>query len=63
MQTVISRVNNLKIDEVILLDGGSGESLPRHVASYPAMVRKVLDELQGSTGIDVLGILSDKGER
>ena len=62
MQTVITRVNNLDIDEVVLLDGGDGDALPRHVASYPAMVRKVLDELRSSTGIDVLGILSDKGE-
>ena len=60
MQTVITRVNNLDIDEVVLLDDGSGEALQKHVASYPAMVRKVLAELESSTGVDVGGILRDK---
>lgn len=66
LQTVVERVNSVEINQVNLLDGGQGEALPRHVASFPAMVRQVLEELQGSTGVDVPGILSgaldDKGE-
>ena len=66
LQTVVERVNSVEIDQVNLLDGGQGEALPRHVASFPAMVRQVLEELHGSTGVDVPGILSgaleDKGE-
>lgn len=58
LTTVVQRVNDLKVDEVVLLDGGDGQALPRHVASFPAMVRQVLDELHTSTGIDVTGILS-----
>ena len=63
MQTVVARVNNLNIDEVTLLDGGDGEALPKHVASYPAMVRGVLEELHASTGVDVTGILSGATEK
>jgi flotillin len=66
LQTVVERVNSVEIDKVNLLDGGQGEALPRHVASFPAVVRQVLEELHGSTGVDVPGILSgaieDKGE-
>jgi flotillin len=58
MQTVVARVNQLQIDDVTLLDDGSGSALQKHIASYPAMVRGVLDELHTSTGVDVTGILS-----
>jgi flotillin len=58
MQTVVERVNKLQIGEVTLLDDGSGSALQKHLASYPGMVRGVLDELHASTGVDVTGILS-----
>ena len=58
LQTVVKRVNSMEINEVTLLDGGDGTALPRHVASFPAVVRQVLEELHASTGVDVPGILS-----
>ncbi len=58
LTTVVDRVNSVAIDEVNLLDGGDGNALPRHVASFPAMVREVLEELHGSTGVNVPEILS-----
>ena len=60
MTTVITRMNNLKIDEVALIDGGDGQTLPKHIASFPGSVRMVLNEIQTTTGIDVTGILSQK---
>ncbi len=67
LKTVVSRVNSVEIDEVTLLDGGDGTALPRHVASFPAVVREVLEELHSSTGVDVPGILAgaleDKGNK
>jgi flotillin len=58
LKTVVKRVHDIEIGEVTLLDNGDGQALPRHVASFPAMVRQVLEELKGSTGVDVTGILS-----
>jgi flotillin len=58
LQTVVERVNAVEIDEVVLLDGGTGDALPRHVASFPAIVRQVLEELHSSTGVNVTGILA-----
>jgi flotillin len=58
LRTVVSRVHGIELGEVTLLDSGDGQALPRHVASFPAMVRQVLDELRTSTGVDVTGILS-----
>ena len=58
LRTVVARVHGIELGEVTLLDSGDGQALPRHVASFPAMVRQVLDELRTSTGVDVTGILS-----
>lgn len=57
LQTVVVRVNAVDLGEVSIVDS-SGDGLPRHVASYPATVRKVLEELYLSTGVDIPGILS-----
>ena len=58
LQTIVSQVNNVQIDEVILLDGGGGSSLPALVSAYPAMVAGILKEIKQSTGVDIAGILS-----
>ena len=62
LQTVVDRVNSVVVHEVSLLDGGDGESLARYAAAYPAMVGSILHELQETTGVDVIGILSPKIE-
>jgi flotillin len=58
LRTVVERVHDVELGEVTLLDSGDGQALPRHVASFPGMVRSVLEELRASTGVDVTGILS-----
>ena len=62
LKTVVARVKGLQVHEVTLIDGGDGQALPRHVASFPAMVRQVLEELHASTGVDVTGILAGTNE-
>ena len=57
LQTVVVRVNAVDLGAVSIVDS-TGDALPRHVASYPATVRKVLEELYLSTGVDIPGILS-----
>ncbi len=59
LSTVVDRVNAVEVGEVTVLDGGDGEGLARYVGAYPAMVNQVLRELRETTGVDVLGILSD----
>jgi flotillin len=60
MQTVVDRVKGLELEHVTLLDSGDGTALPQHLASYPRMVREILDEIRASTGIDVTGTLAGK---
>ena len=60
VQTVADRVKGLELDHVTLLDSGDGTALPQHLASYPRMVREILDEIHASTSIDVTGTLAGK---
>jgi len=62
LATVIARVKALQIGEVTLLDDGSGEALPAHIAALPASVAAVLRELKATTGVDVTGILAANQE-
>ena len=60
MTSVITRMKDLKVDEVTLIDGGNGQALPKHIASFPAAVRQILQELETTTGVDVTGILGQR---
>ncbi len=59
---VVDRVNNMEVGEVNLVDTGQGRALPGYVASYPATVVAVLDQIRAATGIDVAGVLSGTAE-
>ena len=58
LTSVVERINNVQIGEVVLLDSGNGEALPAYVGAYPAMVKRLLLEVRESTGVDVTGILA-----
>lgn len=58
LHRVVDRVKAIDIGEVTLLDRGDGRALAEHVASLPATVAAVFNELRHTTGIDVTTILS-----
>ncbi|MHC4830144.1 MAG: flotillin family protein, partial [Planctomycetota bacterium] len=58
LREVVERVGRVSVDKVQLVDRGDGSSLPAYVASYPAAVNAVLEQLNGVTGIDVMGTLA-----
>ncbi len=60
LQTVVTRVNDIGINHVTLIDDGDGQALARHVAGFPAVVRQVLDEMKTTTGIDVAGTMAGR---
>jgi flotillin len=63
LDTVVARVNAIEVREVTVLDSGDGSGLATLAAAYPAMVAQVLNELEKTTGVDVLGILApEKGQ-
>ncbi len=61
LSQVVASVNDLKMEQITLLDGGDGDTLRKHVQSYPAMITAVLNELKNITGIDITDALSPKG--
>jgi flotillin len=58
---VVNSVKELNMGEVNLLDGGDGETLRKHVQSYPAMITAVLEELKAITGIDIPASINPGG--
>ena len=57
LRSVVGRVEDIRVDQVALVDRGDGSSLPNYVSSFPATVNAVLRELNQVTGIDVVGTL------
>jgi flotillin len=62
LREVVGRVQNVRVDNVNLIDQGDGSSVPAYVASYPATVNRILKELDQVTGIDVVGTLGSSGK-
>lgn len=61
METVVTRLNALKVGEVNLIDPGDGSALPNYVAGFPQTVSAVLAALRESTGVDIPSILYPEG--
>ena len=61
VQTVVSQLQDVKVDEVNVLDNGDGSGMASYAATYPHMVAQVMQALAVSTGVDVPAILAGKG--
>jgi hypothetical protein len=55
---VASKVLEVKIGSVQLVDGGDGKALPALSASFPQTVTAVLGTLKELTGLDVASLLA-----
>ena len=60
VETVVSQLSDVTVDEVTVLDNGDGSALAAYAATYPQMVATVMQALAQSTGVDVPAILSGK---
>ncbi len=61
MEQVAEAADQVKVREVALIDGGSGETLPNYVSAFPGIVGGIFEEMRNSVGIDIGGVLT--GER
>ncbi len=59
---VASVADNLSVGYVNIVDSGDGQSLARHVGSYPNVVAELLERIKETVGIDVAGILAPTAE-
>ncbi len=62
LSTVVDKVKDMDLGEVVLIDGGDGKALPNHIAALPSVVTAVLREFRETTGVDVTGILAGPSE-
>jgi flotillin len=58
---VASKVKNVTVGEVQVIDGGDGRALPALAASYPAIVTSVFGTLRELTGVDLQAMLAPQG--
>jgi flotillin len=58
LTTVVSRVNNIEVGEVTLVDRGDGRALANYLSGYPAAVGRVLEEMRHTTGVDIPKLLT-----
>lgn len=58
---VVNSMDDVKLNQVHIIDQGDGEALAGYAASYPKMVGAVMKSLRDSTGIDVTALLSGQG--
>ncbi|MFW5926017.1 MAG: flotillin family protein [Myxococcota bacterium] len=58
IDTVVGSLQDVKVDEVHVLDRGDGSALSSYAATYPQMVAAVMRALHESTGVDVPAILT-----
>ncbi|TVQ91908.1 MAG: flotillin family protein [Deltaproteobacteria bacterium] len=58
LQTIVTRIQQVELGQVVLLDGGQGTALPAHLRALPATVGAILHELSITTGIDVPDLIA-----
>ena len=59
---VASKVKDLSVREIQIVDTGDGTSLAQVAAAYPAIVTEVLSTLKGLTGVDIKNLLTPPTE-
>jgi len=60
LQQIISQID-VGVDEVCLVDDGSGQALPKYLESQLSGITTVLEQLQVITGLDVKAALGGQG--
>ena len=62
VEAAIARVNSTQIGSIEVIDGGDGSAYAGLIASYPAAVYRVLDEMGRALGVDIPALVSGQKE-
>ncbi|MEZ4361283.1 MAG: SPFH domain-containing protein [Kofleriaceae bacterium] len=55
---VAHAAQRVKIDEVNLIDGGDGQTLPGYAAAYPATMAALLQQVHHTLGVDIAKVIT-----
>ncbi len=58
LTSITQGVKKIQIEDLSLVDGGSGKLFSNYVAAYPAMVSAIFDAVAKTTGIDIPKVVS-----
>jgi flotillin len=48
----------VKVEQVNLIDGGDGKTIPAYAAAYPATVTALLEQVTRTLGIDIAKVIT-----
>ncbi len=57
---IVSTVDGIDIDRIAVVDSGSGDGVSKVVNQMPTAVVTLAEQIQATTGIDLLGAMKDK---
>ena len=64
LEVILGRVTDaakhLKVREVSLVDSGNGDTLPAYVAAYPAIVSRLLRQVDAALGVDITAAMTGR---
>jgi len=63
LQEVASVTAQIKVNEVSLIDSGDGKVLAAYIGAYPAIVRRLLEEIRETIGVDIGGAIRGDATR
>jgi len=60
LAAAVSGVSKVKVENLSIIDSGSGRSLPNYLSAYPDMLQSVFDAVDRTIGINIPGSISGR---
>lgn len=62
LAAAVSGVSKIKVENLSIIDGGQGHSLPNYLSAYPDMLQSVFDAVDRTVGINIPGSISGRDD-
>ncbi len=62
LAAAVSGVSKIKVENLSIIDGGKGQTLPNYLAAYPEMLQSVFDAVDRTVGINIPGSISGRDD-
>lgn len=63
LAAAVNGVSKIKVENLSIIDGGKGQTLPNYLSAYPEMLQSVFDAVDRTVGINIPGSISGRDEQ
>lgn len=63
LAAAVNGVSKIKVENLSIIDGGKGQTLPNYLAAYPEMLQSVFDAVDRTVGINIPGSISGRDDQ